>query len=307
MQIVSLFSGAGGLDLGLIKAGHNIIWANDVDSDSCETYKLNIGKHIVCKDIVTIDSADIPNCEVVIGGFPCQGFSMANRLRKPDDERNVLYKQFYRVIKDKKPLYFLAENVRGILSMDNGNAIKTIVNDFTEAGYRVKYKTFNTADYGVPQCRMRVIIAGTRNDLNEDLDFKFPEASHDKKEWMSIEDALKGVLEPEDPKSKLKNHVYSSYKVQYKNYTAHRVTNPKKPSPTILARGNGKGGVCAIPHHDKPRRLSVRESAIIQTFPTSFEFVGSMSSMYRQVGNAVPVLFGQHLGEKLKELELVTV
>lgn len=307
MQIVSLFSGAGGLDLGFIKAGHNIIWANDNDLNSCETYKLNIGNHVICKDIVEIDSNEIPDCDVVIGGFPCQGFSMANRLRNADDERNILYKQFYRVIKDKKPLYFIAENVRGILSLDNGNAIKTIVNDFSEAGYRVKFKAFNTADYGVPQCRMRVIITGTRNDLSEDLDFQFPEATYTKKNWVTIEEALKDIPEPEDPNSKLKNHVCSSYKVNYKNYTGHRVTNPQKPSPTILARGNGKGGVCAIPHHNKPRRLSVRESAIIQTFPISFEFTGSMSSMYRQVGNAVPVLFGQHLGKKLKELELIAV
>lgn len=129
MQIVSLLSGAGGLDLGFIKAGHNIIWANDNDLNSFETYKLNIGSHVVCKDIVEIESNEIPDCDVVIGDFPCQGFSMTNRLRNADDERNVLYKQFYRVINDKKPLYFIAENVRGILSLDNGNAIKTIVND----------------------------------------------------------------------------------------------------------------------------------------------------------------------------------
>lgn len=307
MQIVSLFSGAGGLDLGFIKAGHNIIWANDNDLNSCETYKLNIGNHIVCGDIIEIDSSEIPDCEVVIGGFPCQGFSMANRLRNPDDNRNVLYKQFLRVIEDKKPLYFIAENVRGILSLDNGNAIKTIVNDFSRAGYRVKFKSFNTADYGVPQCRIRVIITGTRSDLSEDLDFQFPEPTHNKKDWISIGEALKNIPEPEDLNSKLKNHIYSNYKVVYKDYTAHRITNPEKPCPTILARGNGKGGVCAIPHHKMPRRLSVRESAIIQTFPLSFEFVGSMSSMYRQVGNAVPVTFGQHLGEKLKELELIAI
>ncbi len=307
MKIVSLFSGAGGLDLGLIKSGHKIIWANDIDIDSCETYRLNIGNHIVCNDILKIQLEDIPDCEVVVGGFPCQGFSLANMLRGTDDERNNLYKQFYRIIEGKKPKYFIAENVRGILSLDNGNVIKKIVEDFSDAGYRVKYKTFNTADFGVPQTRIRVIIVGTRNDLPNEADFEFPNPTHDKTGWVSIGIALKNIPEPGDIKTVLKNHICSKYKVTNRNFTGHRKTDPSKPSPTILARGNGKGGVCAIQHPENHRRMSVRESALIQTFPLTFEFLGSMGSMYRQVGNAVPVLFGQHLGKKLKELERLSV
>ncbi len=307
MKIVSLFSGAGGLDLGLKNAGHEIIWANDYDLDSCKTYKLNIGNHIVYNDISMIKIEEIPDCDVVVGGFPCQGFSMANMLRTASDERNVLYKQFYRVIQGKKPDYFIAENVRGILSIDNGNAIKKIVKDFSDAGYRVKYKSFNTADFGVPQTRVRVIIAGTRKDLPDEFDFQFPEPTHEKSTWVSISSALNGIPEPDDSKSKLKNHIYSKYKVTNRNFTGHRETDPNKPSPTILARGNGKGGVCAIQHPKNHRRMSVRESALIQTFPINFEFVGSMGSMYRQVGNAVPVLFGQQIGKKLKVLESIFV
>jgi len=283
MKIVSLFSGAGGLDLGLIKAGHEIIWANDFDADSCETYRLNIGKHIVCQDISNIKLDEIPDCEVVVGGFPCQGFSLANMLRAADDDRNKLYQQFYRIINGKKPNYFIAENVRGILSLDNGNAIKNIVKDFSEAGYRVKYKPFNTADFGVPQTRVRVIIVGTRNDIPEEMDFQFPQPTHSKSNWVSISSALKGIPEPDDSTSVLKNHIYSKYKVTNRNFTGHRETNPDKPSPTILARGNGKGGVCAIQHPMNHRRMSVRESALVQTFPIDFEFIGSMGSMYRQV------------------------
>jgi DNA (cytosine-5)-methyltransferase 1 len=307
MNVVSLFSGAGGLDLGLIQAGHEVIWANDIDADSCETYKANIGDHITCIDISKIKLEQIPDCDVIVGGFPCQGFSMANMLRTVDDERNKLYRQFYRIIKNKKPSYFLAENVRGILSLDSGNVIKKIVKDFSDAGYRVKYRSFNMADFGVPQTRVRVIIAGTRTDLSEEMDFQFPEPTHEKTNWVSISKALKGVPEPDEEKSKLKNHIYSKYKVTNRNFTGHRATDPNKPSPTILARGNGKGGVCAIQHPKNHRRMSVRESALVQTFPLDFEFVGSMGSMYRQVGNAVPVLFGQKLGEKLKELESVFV
>lgn len=306
MNVISLFSGAGGLDLGLVQAGHKIVWANDNDADCERTYIHNLGDHFVLGDISKISSSEIPDGDVVVGGFPCQGFSLANKLRSKDDERNVLYKEFKRVVSDKQPLYFLAENVRGILSLDNGEAIKTIVKEFNSAGYRVSYKVFNTADYGVPQTRTRVIIAGTRKDLPSEMDYKFPEPTHNKNAesglemWVSIEDALKNIPEPGTMDSlNITNHIFSKYKVTNRNFTGHRKTDPTKPSPTILARGNGKGGVCAIQHPNGHRRMSVRESALIQSFPLDFEFFGSMSSMYRQVGNAVPAMFAKKLGEKL--------
>ena len=116
------------------------------------------------------------------------------------------------------------------------------------------------------------------------------------KKWVSIGEALASIHEPSDHLTDLKNHVYSKYKVTNRNFTGHRKTDPNKPSPTILARGNGKGGVCAIQHPMNHRRMSIREQAIIQTFPLNFEFFGAMNSCYRQVGNAVPVLFGEALG-----------
>jgi DNA (cytosine-5)-methyltransferase 1 len=307
MKIVSLFSGCGGLDLGLINAGHKIIWANDIDADSVATYTRNISPHIVHSPIEDVESSTIPDCEVVIGGFPCQGFSQANRLRFEEDERNRLYLEFLRVIKDKQPAYFLAENVRGILSLAGGEAIKKIEADFASAGYRVQKQLFNVADYGVPQNRWRVIIAGTRKDLPEDCNYTYPLSTHsnpkkikDKslKPWVTIGEALSNIPEPDD-KHNLKNHICSQYKVTNRNYTGHRTTDPNKPSPTVLARGNGKGGVCAIQHPENQRRMSIREQALIQTFPLDFEFIGAMNSCYRQVGNAVPVLFAKHLGEML--------
>lgn len=311
MKIVSLFSGAGGLDLGLIHAGHEIVWANDFDADAVATYRCNIGDHIVLADISAVDSATIPDCDVVVGGFPCQGFSQANRLRFEDDDRNKLYLEFLRVVRDKRPAYFLAENVRGILSLAGGTAIKKIEADFDAAGYRVQIKLFNVADFGVPQSRQRVIIAGTRRDLSPEANYVFPQATHCKPDaaarlgllpWVPIGAALQGVPDPDSPHN-LSNHVYSQYKVTNRNFTGHRWTDPGKPSPTILARGNGKGGVCAIQHPKNHRRMSIREQAIVQSFPWDFEFVGKMNSCYRQVGNAVPVLFGEHLGAALAEIE----
>jgi DNA (cytosine-5)-methyltransferase 1 len=311
MDIVSLFSGAGGFDLGLIQAGHRIVWANDIDQDSVETYKRNIGTHIIQDDIANIDSSDIPKSDVVIGGFPCQGFSQANLLRSTLDARNKLYMHFVRIVKDKQPEYFLAENVRGILSIGKGEVIRHIISDFEGVGYRVQCKLFNMADYGVPQTRFRVIIAGTRADLPDECTFHYPKPTHSKASalfrltpWITIAEALEGIPEPEDDTA-LPNHIYSKYKVTNRSFIGHRQTNPNKPSPTILARGDGKGGVCAIQHPGNHRRLSVRESAIIQTFPMDFVFIGGMNSCYRQVGNAVSVRFAWHLGKQLKLLEEV--
>jgi len=313
VKILSLFSGAGGLDLGLVQAGHEIVWANDHDKDATETYRKNLGDHIVCSDIEYIKSSDLPESDVVVGGFPCQGFSQANRLRDESDDRNKLYLEFLRIVNDKQPLYFLAENVRGILSLAGGRAIEVIEEDFAAAGYRVKKQLFNMADFGVPQNRWRVIIAGTRMDLSENFDFVFPASTHTSpsraksaglKPWVTISEALRGIPEPDsDESSELINHVCSKYKVTNRNFTGHRTTNPDKPSPTILARGNGKGGVCAIQHPLNHRRMSVRESALIQSFPIDFEFIGKLNSCYRQVGNALPSLFAVKLGLELKEQE----
>ena len=306
MKIISLFSGAGGLDLGLIQAGNTIIWANDIDKDAVATYRENIGDHIVCDDIKNIDISALPNADVVVGGFPCQGFSQANRLRTLEDDRNQLYRFFYNTIKVKQPKYFIAENVKGILSLGKGEAIKQIVADFEAAGYITSVNLVNMADYRVPQTRQRVIIIGQRVDLGKELRFIFPQPTHSKTgelpQWVSIKEAIDHFPDP-DKENNVLNHVYSAYKVEYRNFTGHRKTDPDKPSPTVLARGNGKGGVCAIPHYNGRRRLTIRESASVQTFPEDFHFVGTMNSCYRQIGNAVPVLFARKLGDELMRLE----
>ena len=308
MKILSLFSGAGGLDLGLIQAGNAVIWANDIDQNAVETYRNNIGNHIVLDDIKNINIANIPKGDVVVGGFPCQGFSQANRFRMLDDERNHLYRFFYEVIREKQPYFFIAENVKGILSLGKGEAIKQIITDFEEAGYYTDLNLVNMADYGVPETRQRVIIIGQRRNLGKKILFHFPLPTHDKngqnglKKWVSIREAIGHFPDPDTPNDVL-NHEYSKYKVEYRNYTAHRKTDPDKPSPTILARGNGGGGVCAIPHYNGKRRLTVRESASVQTFPENFEFYGARGACYRQIGNAVPVMFANILGDELMRIE----
>lgn len=304
--VTSLFCGAGGIDLGLTQAGLDIIWANDNDKDSIETYKANFKAHeVVLDDITNVKSEDIPEADLVVGGFPCQGFSMANKYRHVDDSRNTLYLEMLRIIKDKQPKWFIAENVRGILSIGKGAVIKKIIQDFEDAGYSVKYQLVNMADHGVPQMRKRVLILGTRKDLMPEYELTHPEPTHSQEgslitqKWVSIGNALTELELIKDVHDK---DIGSKYKFEVRDFSGHRMTDPNKPSPTILARGNGKGGVNATPHPNGTRRLTVRESAWIQTFPANFVFVGSSGSRYRQIGNAVPVLYGKKLGEKVMEV-----
>lgn len=302
LKILSLFSGAGGLDLGFINVGHEVVFANDNDKDSCDTYKLNIGNHIECGDVADINLNNLPTYDVLTGGFPCQGFSLANINKKNRDSRNDLYINIINVLKRTTPKFFLLENVRGIKSLNKGKDFNDILSALYDCGYMVSFKAMNAADYGVPQSRIRLIITGVRKDLVGGFEYVYPDPTHfkdpgllkDLKRWVTIGEALKDIPEP-SLECNLPNHICSKYKLTNRNFTGHRRTDPDKPSPTILARGNGGGGVCAIQHPRNHRRLSVRESAIIQTFPLDFVFIGGLMSTYRQVGNAVAVKFAEAL------------
>ncbi|PCI96456.1 MAG: DNA (cytosine-5-)-methyltransferase [Alphaproteobacteria bacterium] len=307
MKVVSLFSGCGGLDLGLMKSGHEIIWANDIYKDAAETYRNNIGDHIDERDIREIPSSEIPDCEVVVGGFPCQGFSMANMKRNVEDIRNQLYKEMVRVVKDKQPKFFIGENVKGITSLGKGDVLKQVLSDFEKAGYDIHWKVVCAADYGVPQMRMRLIILGIRKDLLIN-NVAFPpletHASKDKesnlKPWLSIGKALSHLPEPTE-NDQIPNHEYSKYKLRFNGHIGHRRIDPNKPAPTVTGRGDEKGGVVVLHHPNNHRRMSARELAATQSFPDDFIFSGTKTSAYRQVANAVPPLLGKAIGEMLSQ------
>ena len=295
MRVASLFSGAGGLDIGFLQAGHQIVWANDNYEDAVLSYKENIGDHIILDDIKNIKSENIPEHEILIGGFPCQGFSVANTGRSKNDERNSLYLEFLRILTDKKPTYFVAENVKGILSLDKGAVFKLIISDFEKAGYNVKYKVLNSANYGVPQKRERVIIIGTREDVNTIVSHpnatytNDPVSNENLPPWITVGDALKDIPDP-DGVHDILNHTYSKFKLKFNGYIGNRQIDPNKPSPTVTARGDSKGGVVVLHHPNNKRRMSVREIATVQSFPMNYNFIGPNSSAYRQIGNAVPPL-----------------
>ena len=190
-KVISLFSGAGGMDLGFINAGFEIVWANDFFKEAVESYKKNVDKRIVYGDITKIDSSEMPDdIDLVIGGFPCQGFSIANTKRSMKDERNFLYKEMLRVINDKKPKFFVAENVKGILSMKKGKVFEMIKKDFKKLGYDVDAKLLNAAEYGVPQARERVVIIGNRIGTKN----PYPKPTH----WVDSKkyESKKGLKDP---------------------------------------------------------------------------------------------------------------
>lgn len=306
MKVVSLFSGAGGLDLGFKMAGHEIIWANDLYEDAVETYRHNLGDHIVCEDISKIDAEEIPECDIIIGGFPCQGFSVANMKRHETDERNALYKQLIRIIDAKKPKFFLAENVKGLTNLAKGTVFQMILSDFSSLGYKVSYRVLNAADYGVPQTRQRVIIIGVRNDIDFEYIFPNPTNSQDGGDglpkWVSVGEAMSVIPDPDFPNN-LPNHDYSKYKLHFNGYLGHRALDPEKPAPTVTARGDDKGGVVILPHPNAQRRMSCRELAAVQSFPLNYKFSGNRSSVYRQIGNAVPPLLGYAVANVFNQYE----
>lgn len=313
MRVVSLFSGAGGLDLGLVQAGLEIVWANDIFEDAAETYRRNVGDHVDARDICEIKSSQIPQCDVVVGGFPCQGFSVANWGRTTDDPRNQLYKQMIRVIRAKKPRYFIAENVKGLVSIGKGEMLRLIIKDFEALGYRVRHEVVNAADYGVPQLRMRLLIVGERLDQPDTLVFPPTQTHADPavakklglKPWVSVGKALSHYPEPDTTK-RFGNHECSRYKLTFNGHLGHRFMEAERPAPTVTARGDERGGVVVLHHPGNHRRMTARELAAVQSFPDDFNFFGSKTSAYRQIANAVPPLLGRAVGSMLVRADVLS-
>lgn len=219
MRVISLFSGAGGLDLGFMLAGHKIIWANDFDKDALDTYSYNLNKieqhKIVLGDITELlniekeeINAFIPDGDIVIGGFPCQGFSVANMNRSMSDSRNHLYLEILKVVEAKNPKYILLENVKGLENMEKGKVLQMILKDLETSGigYSISYNVFNACDYGVPQNRERVIIAGVRKDIKNNI-------FEEKAEKKCLKDYKTLIIRPTHFKNGVVSPKYSSVQI----------------------------------------------------------------------------------------------
>lgn len=296
---ISLFCGAGGLDIGFDRAGFKTIWANDFDRDACRTHEQWSTAEVVCGDVSKIDTETIPDADIMLGGFPCQGFSLSGP-RKIDDSRNVLYKHYVRIVKAKKPLMFVGENVKGLLTMGGGSIIDAIVEDFSQCGYDVYYKLLNAKDYEVPEDRERVIIVGFRKDLGiKSFDYPVPRDF-----TVTMRDVLKDM--PEPAPDEVCDAPYSS-----RYMSRNRKRDWDDVSYTIPAMAKQVTLWPGSPDMEKidrdlwifgegmTRRLSWREAAAIQTFPKDLEFQGDLTSIYKQIGNAVPVKLAEIIATHL--------
>lgn len=323
MKVVSFFAGAGGLDLGFTKAGFDVIWANEYDREIWETYEKN-HKHTILdkRSIVDIPSDEVPDCDGIIGGPPCQSWSEAGSLRGINDKRGQLFFEFMRILADKKPKFFLAENVSGMLLPTHKDALENIKKMFTEIGYELSFQLLNVSDFGIPQDRKRVFFIGYRKDLG--LKFTFPKPFPLSKKVTlkdAIEDLKDNVLPAKEgnltngEKCFLPNHEYMIGGFSSIFMSRNRVRSWDECSFTIQA-----GGRHAPLHPQAPkmefveqnvrrfakgkedlyRRLSVRECARVQTFPDDFLFeYKNVTAGYKMIGNAVPVEMAKILAKRI--------
>ncbi|NKQ38492.1 MAG: DNA cytosine methyltransferase [Methanosarcinales archaeon] len=317
MKIVSLFSGAGGLDLGFHQAGFETIFANEFDKTIWDTFEYNFPNiYLDKRNIIDIPSSDVPDSIGIIGGPPCQSWSEAGAGRGINDTRGQLFYEYIRVLKEKKPLFFLAENVSGILLPRHKEAFQNILNEFKSLGYNVSYFLLNANDFGVPQDRKRVIIVGY--DIKMNKTFSSPKVISPK---LTLKDAIWDLKFVKSAKEKnhtngnenlfVSNHEYMNGDFSTIYMSRNRVRSWNEPSFTIQA-----GGRHAPLHPQAPkmkfieqnkrifvpgkedlyRRLSVRECARIQTFPDNFLFkYDNVAVGYKMIGNAVPVEFARQL------------
>ncbi|MFA6518891.1 MAG: DNA cytosine methyltransferase [Candidatus Shapirobacteria bacterium] len=319
-RILSLFSGCGGLDLGFVQEDFRIVWANDFYHPACETYKNNFGDHIFERDITEVDFKNLPDCDIITGGFPCQDFSMIWKRGGIGTDRGNLYKYFVKAVSAKLPKIFVAENVKGLLTANKGMAIKQIVEDFQKidhSGYRIYINLYNFAEYGVPQLRERVIIVGVRSDIP--FKFRKPAPIRSQNNYVTSKEALKDVekvvynnehINIMERTKKIISLIPpggnftdipkdSPYYVKGMISHVYRRLHPDKPSTTIIAGGGG--GTWGY-HFNEPRPLTNRERARLFGYPDDFIFTGSVAEVRKQIGNSVPPPGARAVAKEIKKL-----
>jgi len=317
LTYIDLFCGAGGMSLGFDQAGFRNIFSLDIESDFCKTYKTNFPSHILIQnDIAKLTKEEIKNqignneVDVIIGGPPCQGFSMAGNIGRKfiDDSRNYLFKEFARFVEIVKPNYFVMENVARLFTHNQGETKKEIISVFENLGYHVKCKVLNTANFGVPQVRNRVLFIG--NQVSKNLFFPAEKQGNFK--------TIKNVIDNLPPlksgeKSDIPNHVAMKHseqmleKMKYISDGGDRNEIPERIRPKsgdirkYIRYKSSEPSICItgdmrkVFHYSQNRALTVRELATIQTFPIGFIFKGSSISQQQQVGNAVPPVFAKEI------------
>jgi DNA (cytosine-5)-methyltransferase 1 len=326
LKIIDFFAGVGGLSLGFVKLGAELIFANDFDKSASQTFRLNhpgvpfFEGGIEDLDVSKVASAgiDLSGIDVIMGGVPCQAFSMAGRRIRTSqkdqiDDRVYLFRHFLRFVADVKPKVVLIENVRGITSMLEGRVMSEIKNSLENLGYLVDWKYLNAADYGAPQVRIRTIILANRIGVENE----FPTPQFDKESWLPVSSVLSGLPElNHDPRfltgkalervSRIKpGENWTSLPPELQTKSVHSGAygrlDPNLPARTLTTRFDTPS-VGYVTHPTENRTLTVREGARIQGFPDNFEFCGSKMEQYKQVGNAVSPFMSAALAASVYEM-----
>lgn len=325
-RAVSLFSGAGGMDLGFARAGFDIVWANDFNRAACDTHALNFPRtHVHCGSIMDVDYVnDIPECELVFGGPPCQGFSVAGKM-DPDDPRSKLVFEFQKVVAAKHPRYFVMENVAALARLEKFASVRNaLLTEYARLGYRVEYRVLNSQEYNTPQRRERMIMIGT---LDRDGEMPFPRP---RRQRISSRQAIQGL----GPAGQGANQGVCAATITMAQHPVMRASpyagmlfngmgrpiDLERPCQTLpasmggnktpfidtdlLANPNAPDWLSATHHAlmnganpndfvvpPQLRRITVSEAAALQGFPRDFQFCGSQCDKYKQIGNSVPPPF----------------
>lgn len=315
LKVASLFCGCGGTDVGLLGnfdflgkhyASNNmeIVYANDIDDNACKIFNENFDIKPDNRDIRKINSSELPDFDILTGGFPCQSFSIIAQNPKRlgvKDDRGKLFFEMCRILRDKQPKCFIAENVKGLLTANQKSAFPLIMEEFKNSGYYVKYMVLNSANYGVPQKRERVIIVGFRKDLN--INFTFPNHVITNE---NLFEPLKKVIDNNvDEKYYFSERAVEGMMKKREKMNKGRAQDIEKPCNTVgahLAKVSLNSTDPVLFNGTRYRRFTPREVARIQSFPETFSLVGTETAQYRALGNAIPPVMIWYVANKIKDL-----
>ena len=311
LKVASLFCGCGGTDVGLLggfdflgdnyaKNPMEIVYANDIEESACRIFEENFGVIPDRRDIRTVPASEIPEIDVLTGGFPCQSFSIVAQNPKRlgyKDERGMLFFEMCRILREKQPKCFIAENVKGLLSANKGEAFPLIISEFEKSGYQVTHKLINAAAFGVPQKRERVIIVGIRNDLG--FKYEFPDDVLAEDEYAVLGSVVENRV---DEKYFFSEKAVQGMRAAKRDMNKGRAQDLNKPCNTVgshLAKVSLNSTDPVLLDGGRYRRFTPREVARIQSFPESFKLTGVEGAQYRALGNAIPPVMFWHIAKSI--------
>lgn len=314
LKVASLFCGCGGTDVGLLggfdflgeayeKNPMEIVYANDIEESACRIFEDNFGVVPDRRDIRTVPASEIPEIDLLTGGFPCQSFSIVAQNPKRlgyKDERGMLFFEMCRILREKQPKCFIAENVKGLLSANKGEAFPLIISEFEKSGYQVTHKLINAAAFGVPQKRERVIIVGIRNDLG--FKYTFPDDILDERNYAVLGSVVENQV---DEKYFFSERAVQGMRAAKRDMNKGRAQDLNKPCNTVgshLAKVSLNSTDPVLLDNGRYRRFTPREVARIQSFPETFKLSGVEGAQYRALGNAIPPVMFWYIAHQLCEL-----